>query len=98
LPAASGFQARKVKKVKTTFCTHVFTESFTSWNRHFLKRERDARTPEKKGAVKKTLKRAGATPLLGACSRPKFRGVTPAHHACCVTAFWPRAGIGANIL
>jgi hypothetical protein len=39
----------------------------------------------------KTLGWAGATPLLTAFSRPKFRGVAPARHAGSVTAFCPRA-------
>jgi hypothetical protein len=42
----------------------------------------------------KTLRWAGATPLLTALSRPKFCGVTPARHAGSVTVFWPRAGVG----
>jgi hypothetical protein len=42
----------------------------------------------------KTLGWAGATPLLTAFSRPKFRGVAPARHAGSVTVFWPRAGAG----
>jgi hypothetical protein len=42
----------------------------------------------------KTLKRAGATPLLTAFSRPKFCGVAPARHAGSVTVFCPRAGFG----
>jgi hypothetical protein len=41
----------------------------------------------------KTLRRPGATPLLTAFSRPKFRGVAPARHAGSVTVFWPRAGV-----
>ncbi len=47
-----------------------------------------------KVTVEKTLKRAGATPLLTAFSRPKVRGVTPARHAARVTEFWRRAGVG----
>jgi len=47
-----------------------------------------------KVTVEKTLKRAGATPLLTAFSRPKVRGVTPARQAASVTEFWPRAAIG----
>lgn len=39
----------------------------------------------------KTLGWAGATPILTAFSRPKFRGVAPARHAGSVTVFWPRA-------
>jgi hypothetical protein len=39
----------------------------------------------------KTLGWAGATPLLGAFSRPKYRGVAPARHAGSVTVFCPRA-------
>jgi hypothetical protein len=42
----------------------------------------------------KTLGWAGATPDLGAFSRPKFRGVAPARHAGSVTMFCPRAGVG----
>src|SRR5437016_1362919 len=38
------------------------------------------------------------TPLLGAFSRPKFRGVAPARPELLGAVFWPRAGIGANIL
>ena len=41
----------------------------------------------------KTLRWAGATPLLTALSRPKFCGVAPARHAGSVTVFWPRAGV-----
>jgi hypothetical protein len=39
----------------------------------------------------KTLRWAGATPFWPAFSRPKLIGVAPAHHACCVTVFCPRA-------
>jgi hypothetical protein len=39
----------------------------------------------------KTLGWAGATPLLGAFSRPKYRGIAPARHPRTVTVFWPRA-------
>ena len=39
----------------------------------------------------KTLRWAGATPLLTAFSRPKFCGVAPARHAESVTVFCPRA-------
>jgi hypothetical protein len=39
----------------------------------------------------KTLGWAGATPLLTAFSRPKFRGDAPARHAGSVTVFCPRA-------
>ncbi len=39
----------------------------------------------------KTLGWAGATPFWTASSRPKFLGVAPAHHACCVIVFCPRA-------
>jgi hypothetical protein len=39
----------------------------------------------------KTLGWAGATPELTAFSRPKFLGVAPARHACCMTVFCPRA-------
>jgi len=35
----------------------------------------------------KTLRWAGATPLLGAFSRPKLRGIAPARHAGSVTVF-----------
>jgi hypothetical protein len=42
----------------------------------------------------KTQNWAGATPLLTAFSRPKFRGVAPARHPGIVTVFCPRAGIG----
>jgi hypothetical protein len=41
----------------------------------------------------KTPKRAGATPLLTAFSRPKFRGVAPARHSGSVAVFCPRAYI-----
>jgi hypothetical protein len=34
---------------------------------------------------------AGATPLLTAFTRPKFRGVAPARHHRTVTVFCPRA-------
>ena len=47
-----------------------------------------------KVTVEKTPKRAGATPLLGASSRPKYRGIAPARHAGSVTVFWPLAGVG----
>jgi hypothetical protein len=43
--------------------------------------------------VAKTLGWAGATPLLCAFSRPKFRGIAPAHDAGSVTVFWPHAGV-----
>ena len=46
----------------------------------------------------KTLGWAGATPILTAFSRPKFRGVAPARPELLGAVFWPRAGIGANIL
>jgi hypothetical protein len=41
----------------------------------------------------KTLKRAGATPLLGASSRPKYRGIAPPRPELLGAVFWPRAGI-----
>ncbi len=46
----------------------------------------------------KTLGWAGATPPLGAFSRPKFRGVAPACPEELGPVFWPRAGIGTDIL
>jgi predicted transcriptional regulator len=39
----------------------------------------------------KTQNWAGATPLLCAFSRPKYRGAAPARHEGSVTVFWPRA-------
>jgi len=39
----------------------------------------------------KTFRWLGATPLLTASSRPKFRGVAPARHRGTVTVFCPRA-------
>jgi hypothetical protein len=39
----------------------------------------------------KTLKRAGATPLLTAFSRPKFRGIAPARPEQLRVVFCPRA-------
>jgi hypothetical protein len=47
-----------------------------------------------KVTVEKKPKRAGATPLLTAFSRPKFDGVAPARHARSVTVFCLRAGVG----
>ena len=44
----------------------------------------------------KTLGWAGATPLLGAFSRPKFCGVAPARPEQLGAVFCPRAGIGAG--
>jgi hypothetical protein len=41
----------------------------------------------------KTQNWAGATPLLTAFSRPKFRGVAPARHAGSLTVFWPRGAV-----
>jgi hypothetical protein len=38
---------------------------------------------------------AGATPLLGAFSRPKYRGIAPARPEQLGAMFCPRAGIGA---
>jgi hypothetical protein len=46
----------------------------------------------------KTLGWAGATPLLGAFSRPKFRGIAPARPEQLGAEFWPRAGIGTYSL
>jgi hypothetical protein len=46
----------------------------------------------------KTLGGAGATPLLGACSRPKLCGVAPARPEQPGAVFWPRAGIRAGNL
>jgi len=37
---------------------------------------------------------AGATPLLGASSRPKYRGIAPARPELLGAVFWPRAGVG----
>ncbi len=45
----------------------------------------------RKVTQKKTPDRAGATPLLCAFSRPKYRGVAPARYAGSVTVFCPRA-------
>jgi hypothetical protein len=60
-----------------------------------LKRNKQMRNAKAKNLhAGKTLKWAGATPLLTAFSRPKVRGVAPARHAGSVTAFWPRAGVG----
>ncbi len=47
-----------------------------------------------KVTVEKTPKRAGATPLLGAFSRPKFHGVAPARPELLGAVFCPRAGVG----
>ena len=44
----------------------------------------------------KTLGWAGATPLLGAFSRQKYRGVAPARPEQLGAVFCPRAGIGAG--
>jgi hypothetical protein len=46
----------------------------------------------------KTLEWAGATPLLGAFSRPKYRGIAPARPEQLGAVFCPRAGIGAGSL
>jgi hypothetical protein len=42
----------------------------------------------------KTLRWAGATPLCAAFSRPKNRGIAPAHPEQLGAASWPRAGVG----
>jgi hypothetical protein len=36
---------------------------------------------------------AGATPLLCAFSRPKYRGIAPARPEQLGAVFWPRAGV-----
>jgi hypothetical protein len=46
----------------------------------------------------KTLGWAGATPLSGASSRPKFRGIAPARPEPLGAVFCPRAGIEADSL
>jgi hypothetical protein len=46
----------------------------------------------------KTLGWAGATPLLGAFSRPKLRGIAPARPEQLGAVFWPRPGIGTYSL
>ncbi len=51
-----------------------------------------------KVTVEKRLKRAGATPLLGAFRRPKFRGIAPARPEQLEAVYWPRAGVGASSL
>jgi len=48
----------------------------------------------RKVTAAKHQKRAGATPLLGASSRPKYRGIAPARPELLGAVFWPRAGVG----
>ena len=48
--------------------------------------------------VGKTLRWAGATPDLGAFSRPNFLGVAPARPEQLGAVFCPRAGIAASNL
>jgi hypothetical protein len=48
------------------------------WPEQFLLSVGDREAMQTKVTAGKTLKRAGATPLLTASSRPKFRGVAPA--------------------
>ena len=43
---------------------------------------------------KKTPEWAGATPLLAAFNRPKYRGVAPARPEQLGAVFCPRAGVG----
>jgi hypothetical protein len=75
-----------------------FCLAFTLKTSEVGKRQRHEAERAKKCDAAKTLIWAGATPILGAFSRPTLRGVAPARHACCVTLFWPRAEIGANSL
>jgi len=46
----------------------------------------------------KTLEWAGATPLLGAFSRPKFSRVAPARPEQLEAVLWPRAGVAERKL
>ncbi len=82
-----------MKNVRTTFFSCIFCKFFSLWPEQFLLSVGDREAMQTKVSVGKTLKRAGATPLLTAFSRPKFGGVAPARHAGSVTVFCPRAGV-----
>jgi hypothetical protein len=81
----------KVKNVRTTHFSFFFSTFFTRNSGHGIDGQRFATTVAGKVTAQNAPNRAGATPLLGAFSRPKFRGIAPARHAGSVTVFWPRA-------
>jgi hypothetical protein len=83
-----------VKNARTTCFSCVFCEFFSLWSEQSLLSVGDRVAMQTKVTAGKTLKRAGATPLLTASSRPNQSGVAPARHAGSVTVFWPRAGFG----
>jgi hypothetical protein len=83
-----------VKTVRTARFSSVFCKFFSPCPEQILLSVGDKEAMQTKVTAGKTLKRAGATPLLTAFSRPKICGVAPARHARSVTVFCPRAGVG----
>ena len=91
----ANYSRFEVKNVRNSFCTPVFSKSFTLVRCNCLKE-----TPMENSASKSDDEKItetggrGRAPLLTAFSRPNQSGVAPARHAGSVTVFWPRAGIG----
>src|SRR6266436_3127948 len=76
---------------RTTHFSFVFSKFFNLWHQQFLFGVGDREPRETKVAVEKPPKRAGATPLLTAFSRPKFCGVAPARPEPLGAVFCPHA-------
>jgi len=91
-PPDSLFRRKKVTGALKTQITLAVTLAFTLMSEQEAIREELTCERTINLAAGKTACWAGATPLLTAFSRPKFRG--PARHAGSVTVFWPRAGVG----
>ena len=83
-----------MKNGRTTCFSCVFCKFFSLWPEQFLLSIGDREAMQTKVTAGKTLKRAGATPLWTAFSRPKFRGVAPGRPEPLGAMFCPRAEIG----
>ena len=74
----AGFQTKQVKKVRITLCTFEIGNFFTRRSAYGIHSQRFATARQAKIAAQNRANWAGATPLLGAFSRPKLRRVAPA--------------------
>ena len=70
-----------MKTVRITHFSFFFSTFFTRSSAHGIDSQRFATTTPAKVTAQNTTNRAGATPLLFAVSRPKYRGIAPARHA-----------------
>jgi hypothetical protein len=70
-----------------------WADTHKSWENEEIKDTR-----KRKVTQKKSPDWAGATPLLGAFSRPKYRGIAPARTEQLGAVFCPRVGVGPGSL